>query len=117
MCLTNPKFLEIFSSKCAINIFVYLNNALRHKKYDLKVTLTKPSILDGIWAADSESELRFALSREDFKLFAFFDFTELYNFVTEMPKLSLCSMFQRRFNNVQYTRKHNKISKKYGLFK
>ena len=44
------------------------------KKYDPKVTLTKPSVLDGIWAADSESELRFALSRQDFKLFAFFQF-------------------------------------------
>ena len=42
------------------------------KKYDPKVTLNKPSVLDGIWAADSESELRFALSRQDFKLFAFF---------------------------------------------
>ena len=42
------------------------------KKYDPKVTLTKPSVLDGIWAADSESELRFAPSRQDFKLFAFF---------------------------------------------
>ena len=42
------------------------------KKYDPKVTLNKPSVLDGIWAADSESELRFALPRQDFKLFAFF---------------------------------------------
>ena len=87
------------------------------KKYDPKVTLTKPSVLDGIWAADSESELRSALSRQDFKLFAFFDFTDLYDFVTEMPKLSLCSMVQRRFNNIQYTRKHNKINEKYCLFK
>ena len=39
---------------------------LRHTEIDLKVTLTKPSILDGISAADSESELRFALSRQDF---------------------------------------------------
>ena len=43
---------------------------MRHKKIDPKVTLTKPSILDRIWAADSESELHFALSRQDFKLFA-----------------------------------------------
>ena len=39
---------------------------LRHKKIDLKVTLTKPSTSDGISAANSESELRFALSRQAF---------------------------------------------------
>ena len=45
---------------------------LRHKKYDLLVTKCSLPVLDGIWAADAESEIGFALSRQNFELFAFF---------------------------------------------
>ena len=45
---------------------------LRHKKYELLVTKCSLSALNGIRAADSESEVGFALSRQNFKLFAFF---------------------------------------------
>ena len=41
---------------------------------DATPVLTKLSTLDGCWAPDFESEPRFALSRQDFKFFAFFYF-------------------------------------------
>ena len=61
------------------------------KKYDPKVTLNKPSVLDGIWAADSESELCFALSRQDFKLFAFFNFFK----ISKIRRIGTYQVFER----------------------
>ena len=40
---------------------------LRHKKYDLLVTKCSLIVLDRIWAADSESEVGFALSPQNFE--------------------------------------------------
>ena len=36
-----------------------------------RVNKSSLSVVDGIWAADSESEVVFALSRQNFELFAF----------------------------------------------
>ena len=45
----------------------------RRKKYDLLVTQCSLSVPDEIWAADSESDVGFALSRQIFELIAFFN--------------------------------------------